>query len=197
MKVINVIKDTCTYLQLENELEYLNTYDEETKTFNGESVVNNTSLVKNLNLLVKCFNFVLNTVCSEYVKLKDSVWVHTTTGKISYDEISSNEIVSVISCENESGKKIQFADFGGEIVINQTGKIKVNYTYMLNDLEITDEVNVVTIPEKTFAYGVASEYLYITKLFDDASVWDTRFKNSLLNLLSTKKQLYIKPRRWF
>ncbi len=196
MKVIDVLKDTCTFLQLEEENKYLKTFNEDTKTF-GIAEDIQEEVKNNVDLLVKCFNLVLNTICTEYVKLKDSTLICSTHKRISYDQITNNNICNVLCVEDESGQGVVFADYGGEIVLYADGKYKVTYTYYLNDFEIDESVNEINLPSKSIAYGVASEYLYINKLYDDANIWDVRFKNSLLNLLSNKKHMYVKPRRWF
>ena len=195
MKVIDVLKDTCTFLQLEEELKYLKSFNENDNVFELENVLEETK--NNIDLLVKCFNLVLNTVCTEYVKLKDSTLVSTNNKRIAYNKITNNKICNILCVEDESGQGVVFADYGGEIVLYMDGKYKVTYTYCLNDVEIDESVNEINLPAKCIAYGVASEYLYINKLYDDANIWDVRFKNSLLNLLSNKKHLYLKPRRWF
>lgn len=193
MKVIDIIKDTCTFLQMTDELEYLNTYVFETNSF-GEN--ENEEIIKNVNLLLKCVNLVINTICSEYVKLKDSTYIYTDTCKIDYSELSDNNITNIISVENDY-KMVPFTDFGREICVERIGKYKVTYLYTLPDYDFGDDIAEIKLPTKDIAYGVAGEYLYINKLYDDAVVWDTRFKNSLLNLLSNRKHLYIRPRRWF
>lgn len=195
MKVIEVIKDACIYLTKEEELNYLVKKENNSEVdFDEEKL---KEIINNTDLLVKCFNFVLNTLCSEYLKLKDKVVVHTNTGKIAYSEISDFNILNIISIEDDMGNSVPFADYGGEVVLSAIGRYKITYTYCFDDMDIDTSINEITIPAKTLAYGVASEYLYINKLYDDAAIWDTRFKNSLSNLLSNKKQLYIKPRRWF
>ena len=196
MKVIDVLKDTCTFLQLEDELKYLKSFNEETNTFENDVEIND-DVKHNVDLLVKCFNLVLNTICTEYLKFKDSTLVVSSNKRISYDQITNNNICNVLCVEDETGQGVVFADYGGEIVVYQDGKYKVTYTYSLNDYEIDETVNEISLPIKSIAYGVASEYLYINKFYDDANIWDVRFKNSLINLLSNKKRLYVKPRRWF
>lgn len=192
MRVIDVIKDTCTFLQLEEELAYLNTYNESTKLFEGD-VSDKTE--KNINLLVKCFNLVMDTISSEYIKLKDKTTTYTDTGRIPYADITDHNVSTIISVEQDG--VVSFADYGGEIVVNGTGKYDVTYLYTLSFCGIEDSIYEVHIPTKTIAYGVASEYLYIERLYDDAAIWDSRFKSSLLNILINKKHRYIKPRRWY
>lgn len=191
MKIIDIIKDTCTYLQMEEELQYVLSYD-------GSSFLMEASedIVKNVNLLLKCVNLVLNTIVSEYVHLKDCTYVNTNNCRISYSDLTTNNIVKIVSVETNN-KKVSYTDFGDEVCVESNGNYKVTYLYTLKDFDFGEQLSIVKLPSKSIAYGVASEYLYINKLYDDASVWDVRFKNCLLNLLSNKKHLYVKPRRWF
>lgn len=194
MKVIDVIKDTCTYLQMEEELEYVLSYNVDTNKFDLEP--NSVDVSKNLNLLLKCVNLVLNTIVSEYVNLKDCTYLVSNNCRIKYEDVTSNNIVKIVSVENDN-KKVAFSDFGSEICVEKDDKYKVTYLYTLENVDFSDDVSIIKFPCKSIAYGVASEYLYINKLYDDASVWDVRFKNSMLNLLQNKKHRFIKPRRWF
>lgn len=193
MRVIDIIKDTCTFLQMDEEFEYLNSYDVSSDTFLKSASLN---IEKNIELLLKCTSLVVNTICTEYIKLKDSTYVYATDGRIKYSDISEYVPYSIVSVEDEFGL-VPFSDFNDEIVVENFGRYKVTYLYSLGDMNLDTDLSILRLPSKSIGYGVASEYLYITKLYDDASIWDTRFKSSLLNLLSNKKRRYIKPRRWY
>ena len=53
-----------------------------------------------------------------------------------------------------------------------------------------------TIPERVYAYGVAREYYFNQTLFDDAEIWEERFKNSLQILTRKKSEIKMPKRRW-
>ena len=49
---------------------------------------------------------------------------------------------------------------------------------------------------RVIAYGVASEFCYLEMLYDDASIWEARFKNSLLIACRKRGELTLKKRGW-
>lgn len=191
MKVIDVLKDTCTFLQMEDEYKYLCSYSNDTFSNTASDAV-----IKNVELLLKCTNLIVDTICSEYIKLKDSTFVHTVDGRIGYSDISENQIYNIIGVEDSFGP-VQFSDFNSEVCVDNPGRYKVTYLYSISNLNYDSDLSIFRLPTKDIAYGVISEYLYIEKLYDDAAIWDKRFKSTILNLLSNKKRLYIKPRRWY
>lgn len=193
MRVIDILKDTCTFLQMEDEYSYVCGYDTESCTFQNEG---SAEVIKNVELLLKCVGLVLGTISTEYVKLKDSTYVYTNDGRIKYSDLSDNYVYSIVSVEDDYGS-VSFSDYNSEICVSNFGKYKVTYLYTISDIDYNTDVSIYRLPIRTMSYGVASEYLYITKLYDDASIWDTRFKSSMLNLLSNKKHRYIRPRRWY
>ena len=52
------------------------------------------------------------------------------------------------------------------------------------------------VTEKIFAFGVAMEYCFIQGLYDDAQIWEKRFKDALLIRASKKSNMKLPARRW-
>ena len=50
---------------------------------------------------------------------------------------------------------------------------------------------------RVLAYGVAGELCNLEMLYDDATIWETRFKNALLFSSRKKGELILKQRGWF
>ena len=53
------------------------------------------------------------------------------------------------------------------------------------------------ISARILAYGVASEYCFLEMLYDDATLWENRYKNALLCAQRKKGELKLKKRGWF
>lgn len=53
------------------------------------------------------------------------------------------------------------------------------------------------ISARVIAYGVASEYCFLEMLYDDATLWESRYKNALLVASRKKGELKLKKRGWF
>ena len=53
------------------------------------------------------------------------------------------------------------------------------------------------ISARVIAYGVASEYCFLEMLYDDATLWESRYKNALLVASRKKGEIQLKKRGWF
>lgn len=174
MEVKKILKNVAIYLQLTDVYDFL---------------VNNKSatldLMTEVDLLVSCVNFVNNLIATDYIKLvKTKELTVSSNYEIKFENISTEEMLGVLSIRTMSGDKIPFVLTNTGVAINYSGKVKIKYAYFPNEVELTGSVNdyKTKINERIFAYGVASEYLFIKGNIDDASMWDTRFKRALLNL---------------
>ena len=75
--------------------------------------------------------------------------------------------------------------------------VKVEYTYLPPEYTLDETIayDEKLIPMRVIAYGVTAEYSLISGRFDEASIWDRRYKNSVLNL-TLPKNTFIKGRYW-
>ena len=73
----------------------------------------------------------------------------------------------------------------------------VEVIYSTPALELKeDEEFTSNLPERIFAYGVAREYFFIKNLYEDANIWEERFKGSLQIMLRRKSEVKIPRRSW-
>ena len=71
----------------------------------------------------------------------------------------------------------------------------IKYNAMPKELNFEDEFTS-TIPERVYAYGVVKEFYFIQALYEDAKIWDERFKNSIETFLRKKGNTFLPRRRW-
>ena len=65
------------------------------------------------------------------------------------------------------------------------------------DMELTDTVEFFNgLSARVYAYGIASEFLLVSGVSDDAEIWEERFKESLF-VLSRKRGEHRLPKRSF
>ena len=53
-----------------------------------------------------------------------------------------------------------------------------------------------TLPNRIYAYGIAREYYFQQTLFDEADIWEERFKNTLSIMARKRSETHIPKRRW-
>ena len=165
------------------------------ETLNSGLELNETQ-TEELGLLVMCVNLVNNIIATDYIKLKETVSLHNTNGKIRYADITNRNILDIVSISDDYGNSLRFkSDYDG--VITKKGKVKICYAFIPNSLNLDDEIDYKThMTERVFSYGVLAEYFFVKGNFDDASIWDIRFKQALQSVRRSLKDVRVLKREW-
>jgi len=142
---------------------------------------------------VNCFNNVRNEIASEILPNVKIEKIITSNGRIDYKSLS-NDVIEVLSIRDNFGNSLKFDVFSDHIKVD-ADEVEVRYNASPENLTIEDEL-FSTIPERVFAYGILRENCYIQNLYEDASIWEERFKNSLQALYRKKNETVIPRRRW-
>lgn len=152
---------------------------------------------KEINLLIDCVNLTNCNIATNYVKLIDSKEMYNS-GTINYSKITNQTIYDIISVKSKSGKVLDYV-LTSSGINTSIGFVTVKYSYFPADLEYGDTLtNFPTkINERIFVYGVISEYLYVKGVFDEARVWEEKFKLEIQSLLRQQNPKIIKQRRWY
>ena len=161
------------------------------KSLSNNNLDEDQSLI--VDSLVKCFNLVNNEICSEYMPLIKQEKVQMQDFKCQYSQLS-NKVLDIISVVDRRGNKVKFKCFDNYFIAF-ANEVYVKYTYVSQDSHLEDEI-FTTIPERVYAYGVAREFYFMQTLFDEADVWEERFKNSLSILTRKKNEIIMPRRRW-
>lgn len=188
MKVEEIIKLTCNYLQLDDILK-LNVLG------GNQSFTDETQ--KDFNLLLTCANLVNNQIASEYIKLFKTAQVKSSDGMISYNIITNEKLHEIYAVKDKYGNRLIYKTFA-DYLKTVSGEVEITYTYLPQKVELASDINYykTKISERVFAYGVAAEYCFIKGLYDDSTMWDLRLKNSLMATSSKKGEIVVKPKRW-
>ena len=185
MEVKNIIKKVCNLL---GDSALLTAID--ANTFTEEQQ-------KEINLLTECVNLTNANIATNYVRLTDSKSINNYYGKVQYSAISNRAIFNIVSVKNDRNKDIDFS-------LNQSGlsadkgMIKIRFTYFPDNVCYDDEISdyPTKISERDFVYGTLSEYLYAKGVFDEAQMWEERFKTEMQSKLRPQKQINMKVSRW-
>lgn len=143
---------------------------------------------------VNCLNLVRNEIATEFIPNAKTERLTVTDNRLDYTSFSS-EVIEVLSVKNRLGESVKFDAFSDHIEL-ENGTFEIKYNANPETLTLKSEF-VSNIPERVYAYGILREYYYIQTLYEDASVWDARFKNSLQALERKKNETIIRKRGWF
>lgn len=131
---------------------------------------------RDLQLLIKCANSVIKEI-SCFEPLSFSEKVYTESGKIPLSSLSKClREVSDITCNDLP------ADFSlcCDHIMTVPGNITVTYHYVPEDKSFDESAELSPrITDRLVACGVAAEYSLIKGRYDDAAMWDKRYKDAL------------------
>lgn len=189
MTTKQVLKLTATFLGKEDLLSC--------PYFSGEEGNLSETEEKELDLMLRCLNLIVSEISTDYLPIYNQKQITFTGNSLNLDSIDTN-IFQITSLKDEYGNNVRFKILANEIkadVKNAT----ITYTSFANDCTLDGEIDVFStkIPDRVFAYGTAMEYSFISSLFDDAEIWESRYKNALLNLSHKKHNIIMPKRRWF
>jgi len=186
VKIKDIVEMSASFLELDDVLNALN----------SETEITDKTILKNIDLLVRCSNLALSVLASEKFKLKKVENLYTENGEIKIDNFSKNvfEILEV----KKNNINIDFRVYPNLVDCFKKGTYQITYAY-LPDFKTLDEVVDdfdQKVPLRIISEFVASEFSFISGDFEDASVWEQKYKESLDNLNFTKSRK-LPERRWF
>lgn len=145
--------------------------------------------------LLKCYNIVENEIALDYIPLTAEQTVSVLAGKIYYTVLTHTP-VSVLSVTDTYGNKLPFTIYP-EYVQTKSGARVIDYTYAPTAKTLTGNCeygNRVSL--RVFAYGVACEYCLINGRYEEALVWDRKYKDALLCVAALNRPHIVRARRW-
>ncbi len=152
-----------------------------------------------INLLYDCASQIDTVIATDYVPACNTTKVSTTSGKISIGSLSGNDINDVISITTITGADVNYTTKGNTIYI-APGTYEVTYSFF--PAKLTPAISTITyyprkVSARAFAYGVASEYLFVKGNIDDAEVWNERFRQAMIACTRPTGKRVIKAPRWY
>ena len=84
-----------------------------------------------------------------------------------------------------------------EYLKTQPQRVCVRYTYLPQKKTLTDTSDfMLHASVRLFAYGIATEYSLACGLFEEAAVWDKKYKDAIKAAYSAKPVRRMRSRRW-
>lgn len=201
MKLREIIKLSSIMLGLDDILTmeelYNNSFDitdENSYLQNDEE--DNAVNVRNLNLLVRCFNLAYSEIATDYVPLKFKETIQVVSGFIDLRTLTK-KFYKLIKIENSKGKKVEYEMYSNKLYL-ENDTYTLTYTYIPSFATLNTEIETFDgkILDRVFAYGLNKEYCYISGLYSEAESWKNKFEDSL-KLVLLKQNFSLPKRRWF
>ena len=184
MTVKDIIKLVCEFVGEKEILSKLNS---------TEAVSYTDREQEKLDLMVQCFNLVNQEIASDYLPFLTKEEIDVKNSILNFSEFEKT-VVNVYEVKNRFGTSLRFRLFPNYLEISGHAK-SIVYSYLPDDKVLTDNVEMLNgLSARVYAYGVASEFLLIDGLSEDAEIWEERFKESLF-VLSRKRGEHVLPRR--
>jgi|GEM_PF-6397978 len=177
------------YLKLDDISEYLSAID------SGEEATAPSDLAE----LVTIANIVMRAVSREFSPLYyEQTFTSNENCQIPFSEFNKpiNQIKSVSFADGISSTFRSFPDYI-KVGLPRTN-YSVTYSYYPNEISALEDA--LTLPmgvsAETIAYGMCAEYLTIEMLYDEADMFEEKFKEGLRNASVSKSERKIANRGW-
>lgn len=146
-------------------------------------------------LLLACFNLVESGLALDYLPLYATATLNSGTGKVRYDDFS-HDVVRITEVTDLKGNALDFTLYSDHLE-TQAGGIKITYTYTPQKKTIDEDSDFyLYVSPQLLSYGVAAEYCLALGLFEEAAIWDRKYKDSLEMMYHSKPGRKITSRRW-
>ena len=184
MLVLDVLKTASLMLGLEDELA---------PVFVSGTV--NAETQKKFDKLLAGFNLCFSEISTDYIPLLNSETLTPIGGRLYF---GGGDVKRIYEIRTKAGKKLKYKQFDGYIFIDFAGEVDVISNTYPQKLEINSQFDSFggKISEKCLAMGAASEYCFLTSLFEDAAIWDNRFRQALKCACAKKGSINLRGRRW-
>lgn len=140
-------------------------------------------------MLTQCARRALDEIAAEYFPLVERETLTPTEGKLPFDRFSRTPLR--VYGVTRNGRAVAYGYYADGLTVEGGGACSVTYGY----LPAGDDAAVhPSVPVRTAAYGAAAEYCLLNGLYDDAAMWDKRFRDSLMRLKKRGRRL--PQRRW-
>ena len=193
MKVVEILKVASNYLNIYDDLSMYFEENADPQTLNASE-----DTKKKFDTLMLALNNTINELALTKFQIKETyvllgLEVHTS---IKLESLTGNKINKVLRVYDENLEDIVFAEVGETIIFNSHGKkVFIDYTIIPPKLELNDEIKAFyNVGTRIIALGVASEYLNLCEIYDDAERLAGYYTDGLSNTM--QQGTTIKTKRW-
>jgi len=150
--------------------------------------------------LLKCANLVINEICADHYPLVREAAANTGSGTVNYTTLapalSGERVLEVLSVRN-GAVNVAFRSYPAHMKTAPGLNVTVRFSYVPGDYGENGDAPVPDkIGERITAYGAATEYCLINGLFEEAVIWEKRYRDSLAAVTRKRGEITVPARRW-
>lgn len=184
MTVKDIIKLVCDFVGERELLAKLNSSEDVTYTEREQ---------EKLDLMQRCFNLVNQEIASDYLPFLTKEEIDVDNSILSFSSLQKT-LINVYSVKNGFGRVLKYENFSNYIQIFGHAR-SITYSFLPDDKGLEEQVEMYNgLSGRIYAYGIASEFLLVDGISEDAEIWENRFKESLF-VLSRRRGEHILPAR--
>lgn len=189
MKAKEILKNVCVYLGKEELLA--------SNIFNEDGEEPEKQDLSDLNLMLNSLNYAIYDI-ADYIPVCKEKEVTLVNGEVLLHDIDDN-IKEIISVKTKAGRTLKYKYIENKLICLATNVVIRYMAYPKEATTIEDDVEDFggRVSARIVAYGTASEYCLLQMLYDDASIWENRFKNAMLTAMRKKGEIKLKNRGWY
>lgn len=145
-----------------------------------------------------CIENVVQEIAQDYSNCVHKEKINISNGQRFYFDSLSKTIIGIRNLY-KNGYPSTFKLFNDGIEVGDSGEYLITYNYLpVIDFELDCiEGFSPNLTNRVVSYGVAAEYLLSEARYDEASLWDSRFRESLKTLSRSYTPKRIRRRAWF
>ena len=160
-----------------------------------EGTLVDAELEREVEKLLDCYQTVEQDVAMRCQGIVEKQEVETADGIVYYESLV-RRVVSVLRVESEAGAGFPFLRFPDRIE-TKAGRAIVIYSAFPERKEAEDEAEVPSyLPLAVLSYGVACEYYLMNGLYEEAAIFDKRYKDGLIALCLHSPHKKWEGRKW-
>lgn len=195
----DLIYAVASYLRMDDVCDYLDSLNQEET---GIIVTDSETFLtepKEIKLLTNLTNLVLGQILREYMPLYTEEIVSSNANcEISFSSFSK-KVNQIINVSFVDGLNSTFRIFPEYIKVGSPQeKYVVKYSYLPEEITNFNAPieKPISLSENTIALGVCAEYCLIEMLYDEADMWEAKFKESLQNTIRKLREKRLPSRGW-
>ncbi len=182
MEVVDIIRSAAWYAGV---LELVDMYLDENEMDGYQATQD----------FLRAFNNVENQLALEYLPLVQKEAFETETGEVYFGEFSY-KLVRIVKVYNEKGEELAF-EIMPMYLQTQPGNIIVEYTYTPYEKDVYDTTeHCIYVAQPLYVYGMLAEYYTARGEFQEAAVWDKKYKDAISASYRMQKGKRVAGRRW-
>ena len=187
MKVKDILNAAADLIQSSSLFEELS----------NENMLN--SRVSDSSILINCLNVVLNDISTNYFEIKKTFQNSTTSKILLKNILGKYDLKEIISVKDMTGVETNYKISDGYILTEKAGFTMEYTVFPLNVSSFDDEVSYwdnISLKSFVIAQGVVSEFYLIKGCFEESQIWERKFRQTMHNIVTSKKEIVMPARRW-